>query len=439
MANIYVDSNATGANDGTSWTDAFTTLAAGIDPVVAGDSVWVASDHSENSASPITLNFTGSSGFIPVVSVDSASGEPPTTLQAGASIEVTGSSDLTLIANGGLPRVYYYGFTFTAASGDINIASWLMQDMYYDNCTFVRSSIGTGTTIIDSPVVDYDQSCVFTNCEFDFGASTQDINTHCPIVLRGCRLAAGSAVLTSNVFQRNDAGGVIEVDGFDLTGANTAVDIGGTGAVQGTYGKFRGIGVPSGWTGTLNGGTQQRNGRMNMEWVDGSGPTYRLWDDQLLGEVNEETTLVKTGGASVSWNMSTFGGTTPQFPFGFLESPEIVIWNTTTGSSITVEIDFLHDSVTALQNDEIWMELYYMGSTASPLSSIATDRLANVLGTPSNHASSGATWTTTGMSNPNEQKLSVTFTPEMVGKLIMRVHLAVGSYTVYVDPIPVIT
>ncbi len=39
---IYVDKDATGAGDGTSWTDAFTNLQEAIDSSQSGDRIWVA-------------------------------------------------------------------------------------------------------------------------------------------------------------------------------------------------------------------------------------------------------------------------------------------------------------------------------------------------------------------------------------------------------------
>jgi hypothetical protein len=39
------------------------------------------------------------------------------------------------------------------------------------------------------------------------------------------------------------------------------------------------------------------------------------------------------------------------------------------------------------------------------------------------------------MSNPNEQKLSVTFTPQEKGVIHATIRVAKASYTVYVDPL----
>ena len=52
MAIVYVDSNASGAANGTSWTDAYATLTAAYTAETTdGTEFWVASNHSESAAS----------------------------------------------------------------------------------------------------------------------------------------------------------------------------------------------------------------------------------------------------------------------------------------------------------------------------------------------------------------------------------------------------
>jgi hypothetical protein len=55
------------------------------------------------------------------------------------------------------------------------------------------------------------------------------------------------------------------------------------------------------------------------------------------------------------------------------------------------------------------------------------------LTTPAAQTASTATWTTTGLTTPNTQKLEVTFTPQKKGLVQARVVLAKASKTIYVD------
>ena len=96
--------------------------------------------------------------------------------------------------------------------------------------------------------------------------------------------------------------------------------------------------------------------------------------------------------------------------------------------------EILHDSVTNLQDDEVWLETEYLGTSGFPLSLFANDRAADILATPADQAASTETWTTTGLTNPNRQKLVTTQTPQEKGYYRCRVGLAKASYTVYACP-----
>ena len=147
--------------------------------------------------------------------------------------------------------------------------------------------------------------------------------------------------------------------------------------------------------------------------------------------------LVRTGGASdgvtpISGKLASNGDA--EYPLVVVETTDISIWNDSVGSSKTVTVEILHDSATNLTDGEIWLEVEYLGTSGFPLSSFVSDAKSDVLATAADQTTSSETWTTTGMTNPNKQKLSVTFTPQEAGYFQAKVYLAKASKTVYICP-----
>ena len=91
-----------------------------------------------------------------------------------------------------------------------------------------------------------------------------------------------------------------------------------------------------------------------------------------------------------------------------LESSIWSVWNTDlTEQTITIEI--VHDSATNLQDDEVWLEIEYMGTSGFPLGVYKNDRLDDfVFGTAADQTSSSVTWTGTG-GFTNENKCFLKF------------------------------
>ena len=103
------------------------------------------------------------------------------------------------------------------------------------------------------------------------------------------------------------------------------------------------------------------------------------------------------------------------------------------GSAVTATVEFVADAFT-LNNDQIWLEVMYLGSSGAPIYTVLTDSKSDILGSNSAQSSSSATWVTVGLATPVTQKVSVTFTPQMAGFVIGRVYVAAPLVTVYVDP-----
>lgn len=206
-------------------------------------------------------------------------------------------------------------------------------------------------------------------------------------------------------------------------------------------GMIRNGKLPASWTGALTTGTLLAGARYEMHNCDDGDTNYRLWVEDYAGSIKQETTIVSSGGASdgttsLSWKMASSANA--EYPLIVLDSPEIVQWNDTTGSAITVTVEIITDNVT-LTDAECWLEVQYLGTSGYPLSTFISDAKADVLATAANQATSTETWTTTGLTTPTKQKLSVTFTPQEKGFLHAVVKLAKASTTVYVDPLLVVT
>jgi len=195
--------------------------------------------------------------------------------------------------------------------------------------------------------------------------------------------------------------------------------------------------MPASWSGSVNSSTPGQGSIWELHNSDSADTNYRYQKKTQFGQIDGETTLVGGAGATdgttqISWRMVT--NADAEWQHQTLDSTEIVQWNENIGSALTATIEVLHDSVTALTDKEIWVDVQYLGTSGFPLSLFVNDAAATYITAAANQTSSGATWNTGAMTNPNKQKLSVTFTPREKGFIHATIRMAKASYTVYVDP-----
>lgn len=440
MANIYVRStDGVNTDDGSTWALAKLDLAGAAAIDAAGDTISVSQSHAESTATSIVIALAGTATSPTKIICCDDSADPPTAVSTAASVTTTGNASITITG-----AAYVYGLPFSCGSSGqaptINLNSAVSLPQRYEECQFKLASVHTSQRINVGLSANANGSAQnWINCDVKFAQAGQTIIPHCvKWHWRGGSLLAGGtsptsllALTTTSLGRSSD----VLIDGVDFSAAAAGINLVGT-MDAGSHIIFRNITLPASWSGALL-LTAVPGNRVELHNGDSADTNYRLWIADYAGSIKSETTLVKTGGASdgvVPFSLKMTTSANASYPTVPLESCELpALWNDVVGSPVTVTVDVLHDSATNLTDADIWLEVQYLGTSGFPLSSFITDAKADVLATAADQTASTATWTTTGMANPNKQKLSVTFTPQEAGFLQSKVVLAKASTTAYVD------
>lgn len=447
MATIYVrSSDGSDSDNGSTWALAKATLegAAAID--AAGDTIVLASGHSESKSSAMTLNFAGTqSNPTRVLSVSDAA-EPPDTVSSGASVNTTGGSTIYVFGS-----AYIRLLTISAGSGVtngvLNINTYADRPnsvQVYDNCALSVAATG-GSAAVYVNFAGAASNAVDCRTEF-IDTSVQTASTSCPYVVQaigwftwngGSCLGGGSSTSSLVDFKSGLSGrpAYCEINGVDLSARPSGSNIFSTAGSMACNVSIRNCKLPASWSGGLVSGTLAIGDRFELHNCDSGATNYRLWTETYYGSVRDETTIVRTGGANdgttgFSWRMVSNANANPVV--GWVRSPEIAVWNTVTSGTVDVTVETITDNVT-LTDAECWIEVSYLGNASQPIATIATTRHANPLTAATDNPSSSATWGGS-LGAPKKQKMTATISPRMKGYIQVRAVLAKASTTVYVDP-----
>lgn len=439
MSSYYVKSGAAGAADGSSWTDAFTTDAAALAVVAAGDTVYESHQHAESTAGNISITSASATpaGRIKIECVNDGAA-PPTAGATTATVDVTGNSSITftsyLEVSGTIFRTQASNNT-----GNINILTGTTAPGWVrlNDCSLLIRSTNTAPRLSTGPAsgqVASHHLVEFNNVIVGFGEATQAMIVRTPLRWKGGSLS-GTAPTTLFKSVATTTPGLVVVSGVDLSlmgSGCSLVDVASTACS-----RFLFLNCKLGASVVLTTGTNPGPGGTQVDLINcDSGDTItRFQRHRYQGDVYSETTIVRTsGGASDGVNpfsrkMVTTANSSFHLP---LEGEPIPFWCEST-SSQTATIEVVTDNVT-LKDSEAWIEIEYLGTSGYPLSVFTSDRAASLVATGVNQTTSTTTWTTTGLTTPVKQKLSATFTPSKRGPYIARVMLAKASTTMYYDP-----
>jgi hypothetical protein len=454
MADIYIDDAAAGAATGADWANAFTVLDGNETGV--GDSIYIASTHTEDFAALATLAFGGTLASPTYLYSTAASGAPPAAVVAGAQVNnLTTSSALTITG-----VLYAYGMTFKAgiSSGNNRNLSFAQNDgdfQRYEDCTFTLGDTGTGCLISvgNSGGINQEHTVIWNNCNAVFANAAQKIQQGRGRFRWSGGAISGSAITT--LLALAAPGTDILLEGLDLSAGAAGLVIFSAGAVGSGRAVIRNCKLPASWSGNVGAAPTAFNTRLELYNCDDGDTFYRLEIQDYAGNIIDDTSVYNDAGASpdggttrFSWKMTASANA--EFPAIVLYTPEMVIWNDVVGSAQTVTVEVNHNSAGAgmdgaLTDKECWLETQYLGTSGTPRSLMLTDKAGatttipngDPLAAATDQTTSAAAWTGDA-AGWDTQKLQVTFTAQEKGSIHVRVGLAVASAVVYIDPLPTV-
>lgn len=437
MSNVYVRSGAAGAGTGADWANAYLTLAAALTAKAAGDSFFVSEDHAETQASLMTLTSPGTAaspcfiycvnhlGSVPPVSAD---------LRTSATISTTGNSGLNMAG-----FAYCSGITFNCGDGANATVMAICQASaaafwYFRNCALAKKATSTQTSAIQfgSNATTFRQRVVLDNTTISLGSTGDSLNKRqADLVWKNTPSAIVGATLPTTLFSVSSEPGTVLVEGVDLSALGSGKTLVGAGSSATRYiFKDCALGASVTIAATPN---DQAGPETLVIRSDSSGTNYRHEKYQYMGTQTVETTIVRTGGATdgttpISWKIVTTANSKWVLPF---ECIPITIWNDSTGA-MTVT---LFGNFTSVPNDDqIWMDVEYLGAAGNPQGSFVTTTKADNLAASaaSNNTSDTSTW---GAGGTTAFKMtSPSFTPAQKGPITIYVKAALASSTFYIDP-----
>ena len=167
---------------------------------------------------------------------------------------------------------------------------------------------------------------------------------------------------------------------------------------------------------------------------DSGSKNYRFYEQNGAGSITQETTIVRTGGATdgvtpISWNITPTAKALFGQPFATEYLP-VTRYNTLVTGSHTATIYINTDAT--LTNGNFWAELECLDTSGFPIGTLVTSRIADPLTSASALTSDTSTWAS---AKANKYSIVLTFSPAMAGVIKVRLFAATGSTTpIYVDP-----
>jgi len=436
MATYRYNAQAIGANNGTSWTDAYQTFAAAVSAASTnGDVILVHKTSQETLAANTTYTFLAN---ISVICVDKDSSDALAEMGAGGWIGHTSSAYSITLAGARTMRIH--GMTLREhGSQQININTTDGGHFELDGCRLWYSSttvsadlaIGNSTnqfTRLQDTVIKVDRSSN-NGCKLQLGGQVEFYN-----VTADCA-GAPTGSFFNEVAASASQVSLLAVD-CDFSALGTNPLVGNSARSPGDF-RFVRCKMPANWvllaTQTLANKSSYRAAAIDCDSGDTHG-TFR-YSDAFGTIVTDSATYYTAGPIGLSWKITTTANCSPATPF---YSPPIALHHTGV-SAITPYVEILRNDGTAsaLNDNDVWLVASAKTASGSVKGTLYGDGMT-LLGTPAGQASGAGAgaWTIGASNSPWSGKIDsgASLTPAEAGELLAWAYVGKPSQTVYVDP-----
>ncbi len=471
MAIIYVDSAATGANDGSSWANAYTAFASARAASSAGDFIYMETNHNEDMVGSLQAFPAARHNPVKILNVDKSDDSLVTPDPATMTTPVINFTSGNVTWDGDFS---FYGIflslttnnTLVITSGSGCESSFEKCRIKYDASPGSRLELGFNSNLLYTCVrmrhcrLEFAQDSSYTNmtnvgtvlteffgCDFIYtGAAEQNIfiarnnRTTYPMVFRGCDLS--TVTTSSQTLIRTQTGTYappqpIIFDSCQMAPLTKVLQAVPTWPED--FVLFRNCQI-----GTLTAPP------ILMAHIDSRGAVGGINSLTSLNlDLSVMTSTYRQGGASdkttsYCWPMIAAANRTTKGYRG-LRSPAMAAWLPGDGTNKTLTVYFAHGGIGAgtagrLQNDQIWLDVIHGNDAAATSLGVLATTKPLPLSTPVDVADDTSTWV--GASVGSRQKLEVTIAPDLEGPVTVYVTFAPGlasDTTVYIDPKPEIS
>lgn len=436
MTTYYVDDTATGAKDGTSWTDAYdniqdsSTGLLDIRTLIAGDEIRIRNTHDESyGAVSTTLDWTTDTDArenpVRVISCNTSN-----LYVAGAKLYTTGSFSFYLAGEG----VQFDGMDL---AGGANL--YFGGSAAHEFKRLIDCQLTCGTARIGGSQLNCYTEMI--NCDLTMTSSAAtplQVGGNSTTIIRGGSITATAVDSGDKLITGGERTRVV-IEDCDLSN----MQAGGMTSAAATYWGLEVFVRRC----SLHANTDKTDEIVQPDdhgaqivyegcytSTDTVPAAWQLTRKIHAGFLNATDAEVRTGGATdgettYSWKLSPGITVNTGVP---LETPPMIFYVAAGSQTVTLYLA----SATALDTDEFWIEV------SSPDESIPADAQGYWQSTQADPLVTGSAITTDSVSTwtsmTAKQKVSVDINPTEAGVVVVRAFLA-KDQDIYIDPAPMVS